>query len=523
MFQVHFVSVLGLCCLIKESYLSFIGRPLLVAPTEAMLNSVVIVHCELPVYPKNESVLFQLFKTGDRSKLLGEFSSLNGEAAEIAMVIRWHHDGSLECVAKAQNNSTFQQTVSNTHRLRVIEPVKSATVHVLSGPTEFLEGQSLKLSCSITAGSYVSYKWLLNGQLLPLSSLPDHPDHLHNVMDAFRTSRNNSGSYMCVATNQFNTSQVFTANSSDVLITVKELVSDVKISFTVMKEATQNYSALVNCQALRGTPPITFRLLKETHLISSDTVDDMKATFRIPVVLDRHLGWFRCQADNGAQVASSLLLPIEVVAASGPVTLHYDTDTGENYVVIGLRLYCKAAKGSQPRYRWFLNSTRLPESGAFYQMVHQPPERSVLLLSVNSKSAGVYHCEVSDIFDNSTTFSSRRIPINKDALNRLPTSVMAVVFGSFAVVVLMVVICCSVGVAFRRKKENKNNASSVIKPRGSIILLSYVRWGLESERMGPACEDELDVPGYCEDTAVVTAARAVDFEEAISDEKNCSV
>ncbi|KAM8843395.1 Fc receptor-like protein 3 isoform 2-T2 [Synchiropus picturatus] len=519
MFQVNFVSVLGLCCLIKESYLSFIGRPLLVAPTEAMLNSVVIVHCELPVYPKNESVLFQLFKTGDRSKLLGEFSSLNGEAAEIAMVIRWHHDGSLECVAKAQNNSAFQQTVSNTHRLRVIEPVKSATVHVLSGPTEFLEGQSLKLSCSITAGSYVSYKWLLNGQLFPLSSLPDRPDHL--VIN--RTSRNNSGSYMCVATNQFNTSQVFTANSSDVLITVKELVSDVKISFTVMKETTQNYSAVVNCQALRGTPPITFRLFKETHLISSDTVDDMKATFRIPVVLDRHLGWFRCQADNGAQVASSLLLPIEVVAASGPVTLHYDTDTGENYAVIGLRLYCKAAKGSQLRYRWFLNSTRLPERGAFYQMVHQPPERSVLLLSVSRKSAGVYHCEVSDIFDNSTAFSSRRIPINKDALNRLPTSVVAVVFGSFTVVVLMVVICCSVGVAFRRKKENKNNASSVIKPRGSIILLSYVRWGLESERMGPACEDELDVPGYCEDAAVVTAARAVDFEEAISDEKKCSV
>lgn len=102
------------------------------------------------------------------------------------------------------------------------------------------------------------------------------------------------------------------------------------------------------------------------------------------------------------------------VPVDGPVTMHYDYDIGENYAVVGLRFYCKAAKGSLPRYQWFLNKTLLHDRGSFYYAVHQPPEQSILLLSVGRSSAGTYRCEVSDNFDNTTVISSGRRYLDKE-------------------------------------------------------------------------------------------------------------
>lgn len=93
--------------------------------------------------------------------------------------------------------------------------------------------------------------------------------------------------------------------------------------------------------------------------------------------------------------------------------MSYDYDVGEDHTVIGLRFYCKAAKGSLPRYQWFLNNVPLHDRGSFYSVVDQPPEQSMLLLSVGRSSAGTYHCEVSDSFDNATAISSKRQYIDR--------------------------------------------------------------------------------------------------------------
>lgn len=107
------------------------------------------------------------------------------------------------------------------------------------------------------------------------------------------------------------------------------------------------------------------------------------------------------------------------VPVSGPVTVTYDHDVGENYAVIGLRIYCQAAAGSQPQYRWFLNETLLNDSGSFYYVVNRPPERSILLLSVGRRSAGTYRCEVHDSFDNSNAISSKRLFVSKEGRGEL--------------------------------------------------------------------------------------------------------
>lgn len=94
--------------------------------------------------------------------------------------------------------------------------------------------------------------------------------------------------------------------------------------------------------------------------------------------------------------------------------MEFDYDSGDNYAIIGLRLYCKADKGTHPRFQWFLNNTVLQDRGIFYYVVDQPPERSILLLSVGRSSAGTYRCDVSDNFDNTTAISSKRRYLDKE-------------------------------------------------------------------------------------------------------------
>lgn len=59
-------------------------------------------------------------REGNRDKLLGEYTSLDGEIAVFPTIIKPYHEGNLECVAKAQNNSAIQATVSTAHYLEVI-------------------------------------------------------------------------------------------------------------------------------------------------------------------------------------------------------------------------------------------------------------------------------------------------------------------------------------------------------------------------------------------------------------------
>ncbi|XP_045904417.1 platelet endothelial cell adhesion molecule [Micropterus dolomieu] len=496
MFASLFVVILGLCYCSKESSQFILGRPRLFGPSEALVGEVLDLHCELGIYPKNESILLQLFKEGVRDKLFGEYSSLNGVVANFPLVIKQSLEGNLECVAKGQNNSNIEPTVSYTHYLRVVEPVVGAAVIVDSGPVEFFEGKTLKLSCKLKAGNYVSYKWLLNDKLLPQSPLHYAADQHLSI---YRTTPKDSGSYMCVATNHFNKT-VFTSNSSGVSITVKDVVSNPDLSFTVSKEGSNEYFAMVTCQSTRGTLPVTFSLYNRTEVIANATVEARKATFKVPLVLGQHLGRLQCQANNGDRIGYSGFIPLEVVPVGGPVMMHYDYDVGENYAVIGLRLYCKAAKGSLPRYQWFLNRTLLHDQGSFYYVVNQPPEQSILLLSVGRSSAGTYHCEVSDSYDNTTAISSKRKYLDKEVLNRIPVLVVAVVFGCFTFLVFLISVCCWTGVLFRRRRY------------GEKSLLS-----LEMERMTPAYEDELELSEYNEDADVVNTARDGEFDQESSD------
>ncbi|XP_011610778.2 Fc receptor-like protein 3 [Takifugu rubripes] len=485
-----FAATLGLCyCSSDNSTEVILDRPRLSGPSEALDGTVISIECALPSYPRNQTILLQLYKEGNHDKLLGEFSVLHKGNASIPIFVRPKHEGNLECVAKAQGNPNIRPTVSNSHYLRVIEPVFGVKIDIVSDATEFFEGAKLELLCQHSVGSHVSFEWRLNGQPVSRSRYRD----AHLVIN--RTSPEDSGFYTCVATNNFNKTQVFSANSS-VFIRVKELVSNPEISFEVIKEDSHNYSAAVTCRSAKGTPPVTFSLYNRTQLLTNTTTEDREATLKLPLVLGVNADRLQCRANNGDRTVYSQWIPIEVVPVSGPVTMTYDYDMGENYAVIGLRFYCKAAAGSQPQYRWFLNETLLNDSGSFYYVVNRPPEQSILLLSVGRRSAGTYRCEVRDSFDDSSAISSKRLFVSKEVLNRLPVAAVAAVFGSFAFLVVMVSACCGFVMLFRRRECG-------IKPRPDLEMITTV----------PSCEDELDSSDFGEDYDLINAARDAEFDQ----------
>ncbi|XP_036067353.1 hemicentin-1 isoform X2 [Oryzias melastigma] len=492
MFASLLVVVLGLRCGGgSDSGELLLGSPKLSGPSEALVTDIVNFFCELPNHPQNESIELRLLKKGDRPKHLGEYTSLRGEVGPIPKRIQLSHEGYLVCVASVQNNSAINSTVSQTHYLKVIEPVKGAQI-IPSGPVELFEGGEVELQCKLSAGNHVSFMWLRDGQIINPS--------LIRADDSFVISRatsKDSGSYICVATNTFNGTNVFNASSPELLVTVKARVSNPDISFTVFKESYQSYFCVVSCQSTRGTPPIRFSLFNGTDLVSNVTVQERRATFKIPVVLDQHLGLFQCQASNSNRTASSRWIPLEIVPVGGPVTMHLEYDMAENYEVIYLRLYCKPERGSHPSFQWYLNKNPLHDQGSFYYVFNQLPGQSILLVSVGEVSAGRYHCEVSDSFDNSTVINSKRCYLDRKVLNHIPALVVGVVFGCFSVIVLLVSACCAAGVIFRRRRYVE------------ATLLT-----LEKDQWETACEDELELSMYGED--VVTGEEA-EFDHASED------
>ncbi|XP_041839871.1 platelet endothelial cell adhesion molecule isoform X2 [Melanotaenia boesemani] len=484
-----FVIILGLCFCPEESSQLSLEHPVFSGPSEALAKQAVDFQCEIP-NPKNQSILLQIFKRGEHNNLLGEYTLLKGEeVAVIPKVIKPNHEGYLECVARVQNNSEIIPTVSNTYFLKVIEPVKGAAI-VVSGQTELYEEHKLELQCKLQKGSHVTYKWLLNNQ--PIFPSPYHVFAENRLVISRVTSMDN-GSYVCNATNIFNNTEVFISESPEVVIKIKDLVSTPDISFTVLKDHNQNYFATVTCQSTRGTLPISFSLYNNTELVSNLTTEEKQASFKVPVVMN-HLVQLQCQANNGDKTAYSHWLPLEVVPVAAPVLITYKYDMAENYAVIGLRLYCKAAKGSHPQFQWYHNNMPLNDRGSYYYVYNQLPKESILLLSVGRSSAGKYHCEVSDSFDNTTSINSTRRYFDEEVLNRLPDIVVAVVFGCFAVLNLLVFFCCLMGVMFRQRKYKEKS------------LLN-----LEMEMV--AAENELDLSGYSEDPDVVETAKEDEFDQ----------
>uniref|UniRef100_A0A9J7XY73 Si:dkey-93h22.7 n=1 Tax=Cyprinus carpio carpio TaxID=630221 RepID=A0A9J7XY73_CYPCA len=444
-----------------------LDEPVLFGPLVGLEGSAVDFFCEIPGKLATLSVHYELYAEKNPSRVLGEYSSLSGELATISQVITTKHDGRLICKASGHNNTDIESSISKGLDFRVIVPV--AEVMLISHPSSdyIWEGQTLTLQCKKTKGT---------------------------------VSAQNTGDYMCVASNQYNDTTTFNTSSNAVTVNVKEYVSKPKISFDVAKNEDGGFTAIITCQSTKGTPLKFFTLLNYTEVLTTESTDRTSVLFSMPIELNRYMGQMRCNASNEGNWVLSDPLSLTVESVGGAVTVTPLKHVGLDFQVVGMVLRCKVERGTFPHYSWFLNNSRLLGRGGFYSVAWS--DESVLALSVGQDSAGLYHCQASDRFDNSTSIRSPEMLISKEALNTVSPLVVIVVFTSFALLNLAVIACCIYGVVLRRRYSRKYPLTEQHRKMGITdkdeededylfeMLEGYEEDVVQSDRLSNSAEDE---------------------------------
>ncbi|XP_051532169.1 Fc receptor-like protein 5 isoform X2 [Myxocyprinus asiaticus] len=496
-------------------------NPVLIGPSTAMEYSYVTFFCAVPEIPEELGVSYTLYLyQANLKKNLGEYSALSGQEAVFNFPVTIAQDSVLICEASGHNNTDIESTLSNILRLKVISPVEKVSIISHPSTDDLWEGQNLMLHCNITKGTYVLYDWLRNGMEIQMPY-----DRTADSLTIHRLSGQHTGNYTCVASNQYNNTMIFSAISDIIHVHVKEHLSKPEISLNIVKLAFGEFKAIITCRSEKGTPPNTFRLLNNTKIIATETTHRTSAIFSVPIELNQNMGWVRCNASNEGSLQLSEPISLTVESVGGAVTMIPFKQVGRDFQVYGLVLRCSVERGTFPHYRWFLNKTRLEGRGGFYTV--DWTDGSVLSLSVESRSAGFYHCEASDQFDNSTRVISPKMLINKELLNKISTLAVVVVFTSFFLLVIAVTVCCIYGVVLRRRYSRKypwqQVLEKIILPLSPSITIYRSEILIEQHRemkIKATHEDEEEmVESYGEDTvhADRMSDSAEDEEESIDE------
>ncbi|XP_050979319.1 Fc receptor-like protein 5 [Labeo rohita] len=480
----------------RTGALEKLDEPILFGPSVALDGSVEDFYCDIPGKPVTLSVQYEIYLETNPGKVFGAHSSLSGEIATFPLVITTQHDGRLICKASGHNDTDIESSYSKPWEFRVIVPVGDVSIISHSSIENMWEGQTLTLQCNKTKGTYVTYNWFRNN--VPVQMPYDRNE---DTLTIHRVSAQNTGNYVCVASNRYNDTTIFNS-TSDVTVYVKEYVSKPEISMDPVKLENGYYAANITCQSKKGTPPITFSLLNYTDAIFTETTETTSAFFKVPIELNRYMGQVSCNASNEGNWVLSDPFRLIVESVGGAVTMtplkHVDLD----FQVVDLELRCKVEQGSFPRYSWFLNNSRLVGRGRFYAVVLS--DESKLLLSVGRDSAGFYHCQASDRLDNSTSVHSPKMLINKEVLNTVPLLVVIVVFTSFALLNVALIACCIYGVVLRRRYPKKyplieehrkmritdKQEDEDEEDADYLMLEDFEEDAVQTDRMSDSAEDE---------------------------------
>ncbi|MCJ8737481.1 hypothetical protein PDJAM_G00024470 [Pangasius djambal] len=508
--------ILGFCATWQKADAQItLGKPIFRVPSRSLEDSYENFYCELDKIPTNQTILYQWFKEGNLNKPLGDYSSHSKEEATFTVQVKLAYDGRLICKASVQNNSEIMPTFSDLMDFQVLVPVEG--VHIISNPTsgDLWEGDSLTLQCNITKGTSVLYDWLLNGvHLLNDSS--------NNQITIPRLSSQNSGVYVCLAKNSLNETHDYTSKSERRSVHVKEYLSTPEISYEVVKHAKGNFSAYVKCQVAKGSPSINYTLFINNHDVHVVSSEDQHALFPVPIVLDQDMGTVYCQADNGKTPVQSRELKLKVESVGGPMRMRLEKAVTQDFEVLGVWIYCSVEKGMFPQYCWFRNNKSLENQGPFYRTFH--PNHAGLMVRLHPDTAGSYHCEAFNLFDNATRVSGPRTLITHDAFNKIPTAVAATVFIFFSLLICAVLACCIYGVVLRKRQARKymfrlkdfTDMHSVVDDDGVDDKIEE----LEEDEYEEREHDDLDTEAYTEDMEVVQASMMEDSDKSEEEEEN---
>ncbi|XP_066560620.1 Fc receptor-like protein 3 isoform X3 [Amia ocellicauda] len=440
------IFITGLNCDIVNSA-SVLQKPTLTGPDAALLGINTYFQCVAPAIP--ETIVYVLWR-GNREEQVGIQKSVNNEPARFTLPVTRRSNGNYSCEAKVEDSNTIRPQLSNSIQFKVIVPPVGTYIatDAKNDALVLFEGDQLTLHCEVVNGTHLSYDWFFNMQ-------PVLHKFIRNRLLIDHVKTNQSGDYYCVARNQVNETNKYNTASNTVTVTIKVRVSKPDISYTVTKE-NLIYQAHILCKSVRGTPPVTFILVKFNRSLQNKSTEALNSTFTVQIALNQHMGDFHCRADNGAksEVFSEPLM-MEVVPVGGPVTLQTEHFLHESFRVLGIILTCSVERGSFPRYFWFLNESQLEEKGDFHSTMEKG--RTLVLSHINPQNTGSYHCEARDSFDDTHRIRSQPQVVKMKEF--FFTEVIALVFCCYFLLLLLLAACCIYMSRYRTARNSRNSSS----------------------------------------------------------------
>ncbi|CAL1601911.1 unnamed protein product [Knipowitschia caucasica] len=369
--------------------------------------------------------------------------------------------GSYQCRAQADD----REGSSNSVHLTVVIPPSETRITSEPFPPVAYEGSRLVLHCNVSRGSHLSYSWFFNRRELSPASPLYRTRGESLVME--RVQPEHAGQYSCMAWSSVLDMKRY-SSSTAVQLTVKELVTQPQLSFSVSKDAAGGFVGNVSCSVSRGTPPINFTFLLERREEAAVTVMSRSASFLFPVVQRLEMGSARCRAQTQVQDVLSDSFPLEVVPVGGRLEVQMDYFYTADHKATAAKLSCQINQGTFPIVEWLHNSSVLTVKPTEFHIPHLAPPfvftdrgRKLILAKLGPDVFGYYRCRARDSYDDNSTwaesddvlvqikgslsFTPKPLPAPPTTALNVSTPIIesiSIVFCCFVLLALVVAVAC---------------------------------------------------------------------------------
>nr|XP_025746007.1 platelet endothelial cell adhesion molecule-like isoform X2 [Callorhinus ursinus] len=293
----------------------------------------------------------------------------HGNEASYSVMAMVEHNGNYTCKVEASRISKVSSIVVNITELFSKPKLESSA-------TRLDQGESLNLWCSIPGAPPANFTIQKEKMIVSESQ------NFTRIASA-----RDSGTYTCNAT-----MGKVVKRSSEVQITVCEMLSKPRIFYDSNSEVIKGQTIAVSCQSINGTVPISYRLLKANNVLESrDMRSNEPAVFKDNPMKDVE---YQCVVDNchsHTKMVSEVLrvkviAPVDEVKLS--ILLNEDVESGK-----AVMLRCSVNEASGPiTFRFY----REKETSPFYQTTSNDTQAIWHKAKASKEHEGQYYCTASN-------------------------------------------------------------------------------------------------------------------------------
>eukprot|EP00057_Strongylocentrotus_purpuratus_P013444 XP_011667918.1 PREDICTED: myosin light chain kinase, smooth muscle isoform X2 [Strongylocentrotus purpuratus] len=313
--------------------------------------------------------------------------------------VRHDEAASLEDVPSLKSEQLIPEPI--TANLTAFQPPSRIPPEFLALPTQrtITEPNSAKFNCRVVGDPKPTVTWSRNGVVLSDSGryeLYEEKDEF--VLEIFDTTTDDSGVYVCTATNlagQKAAETMLTVESSAPKGTIPEFIE--KMSGTAVRDADK---AKFTCK-LRGIPsPSVHWYYRNQEIVGSDEVYELYhegeiASLCLPEVLPEDEGEYSCTIKNDmGETSCSAFLKVQVASPKSTMP-EFLQKLKDIQAIDGspLSLPVRIKGSPAPDVQWFFNKEQIKEDNDF-KFVVDGDRLSLVIAEVYPDDAGIYTCKI---------------------------------------------------------------------------------------------------------------------------------